>query len=1349
MKSAMKRSMALLLTALMMLSVCALSLQMVVLAATNDSYADNKPCDCGATVTTQVVAATCKDIGGTWNTCTACGKKWITNPQLPTGEHDFSVDKSKEADCENDGSIGKFCSVCDTPSPENKTVPALGHDWETSTIPENCTEGGKVTEVCKRCGETTSTTVPATGHVHVAGDVADVDYKAPTCFEEGFVKFVCVCGDTILAKFDKLAHVTNTQVIPSSCKEVGYEAGGLCSICGHVDETKVIAKVGHTMVAQKASATMSNGEAGYQAPVCSKTGTTDGWQYEKCSVCGHEEKTTIPAQHTMVYKSTVQPNCAEEANGYKIYECSVCGTTENRDVIPFQHRYPTTPTVASVLYTFIVTDAEVAQGAVKGSDGNYYFSKDGSSVYYTEDATESYAGYTIVLWVIQQAPTKDTLGILVHSCIDCKKPANLEIQIEHENAEFVETVDPTCTEQGYDVWSCDCAGCNGGFKTNYTDPRGHLDYNGDRHTDCATTGIKVNAVAPDCSTNTVGYEAYYYCADANCPVAGLYGAQPTEIPATHDYNASTVTIPASCAFPAFVIKACTCGAHEYDLDVAADMVAAWNAKVSVVSGSTYLGHDWSAESPYVVLEKAKVEATCETPGNEAFHKCTLCGDTDSLAAIVIPVLGENFVIKDHVDSTCRQKGYTTYTCGNVDWENGETCSVHADYTVYDDAFSASNGGHKILNAIYDAATGRVDVSGATVLTAAQLIAAGVIADESEYTAGVAGSCASDVNLLHHAWYECSECGEPYFFAVKRVHTPGAYATCTDSQDCTECGEELAAVLGHDYQTVTTHPATCTTGEKLDQACTRCGATRTIDGTTGALGHSYNILAPTCTEAKVCSACGDTVAALDHKLSNGNSAYVRKTDDATCTATGLHTDTCSLCGDVQTTVIPALGHAWTVDVKIADRAADCTKYGYANIRGCANGCDEFHGENFQAVVGHNWTTQTNKATCLEDGETYQECSVCKETKDHQTLYALGHHVSAKDGVTPIQLTCAWLEGKSSTERTCINCFVEFKAADFHQYHEIDIRESCDQKGVLANYCHLCGDKEIIGVTEAIEHNYVLDKTHADYKDAQIAVGGTDVFVCQNCGDTYTEATDPLTGVVVSATATNKWDATAKIVNNGIVAYTIYIEGMNIDFYSLKIDVSFDNTKLTYIGYNLGADAMNIFGNRVNTIGTDVGAGKVEGDVTTLGFYGFNQNNTTEEKVDANLEGKQEFVTVYFRVNGNVRSDAETDVATVETSIKLGTITCLTAANSPVVAEKQDAAAISIYKLGDGTDDAVLASEDLAAIKEHIIAGTYDARLDINVDGVVTFEDLSLLAKKYVYTYTYEELFAEAIAYDPAI
>ena len=83
------------------------------------------------------------------------------------------------------------------------------------------------------------------------------------------------------------------------------------------------------------------------------------------------------------------------------------------------------------------------------------------------------------------------------------------------------------------------------------------------------------------------------------------------------------------------------------------------------------------------------------------------------------------------------------------------------------------------------------------------------------------------------------------------------------------------------------------------------------------------------------------------------------------------------------------------------------------------------------------------------------------------------------------------------------------------------------------------------------------------------------------------------------------------------------------------------------------------------------------------------------------------------------------------------------------EKQDAAAISIYKLGDGTDDAVLASEDLAAIKEHIVAGTYDARLDINVDGVVTFEDLSLLAKYYVYTYTYAELFAEAIAYDPAI
>ncbi|MBE6594736.1 MAG: hypothetical protein E7644_02935, partial [Ruminococcaceae bacterium] len=732
MKSAMRRSLAMLLTVLMMLSVCALSLQMVVLAATTDMD-DNQPCDCGAPVTTNVVAPTCVDLGGTWHTCSECAKKWVTDVQLPTGEHDFSVGGTHEATCTEDGSVGYFCSVCNAASPENTTTPALGHNYETVEIPSDCENGGTITETCSRCGDIKETTTPATGHVHVAGNKADVDYKAPSCSAEGFVNFTCsTCGDLVHAVFDKLEHAPNTVKEEPSCKDYGYEIGGVCTICGEVlDASKQLAKIDHDYKNLTATEQASNGEAGYQAPVCSTAGTTDGWQWQVCKVCGYENKVTQPASHNFVFKETVASNCATKSNGYDLYECSVCGTPEHRNEVAYAHKYPTSAIGVSVLYTFILKDASVATDAIVGSDGNSYYSFDGKSVYYTDDSSESYVGYEQVLWVVQRMPTKDLPGILVHACEICNVPAHLVIEIDHENPVYVSTVDPNCTEQGYDVYTCDC--CVGGFKTNYTDPLGHRDYDGGRHKDCPTTGIKVDRVEPNCATGTKGMTEYYYCTDPACPVAGLYGATGTEIPATHTYTASTYTVPASCAFPSFVIQACTCGAIEYNLDTAAGMLAAWTAKKSVVSGSTYLGHDWTEESPYVVVEKERVEATCTTPGNEAFHKCTLCGDTDSLAAIVIPVLGENYVVKETVRSTCRVQGYTVYTCGNVDWENGETCPVHNDYTVYDDQHQASNGGHVIKGAVYNATTGRVDLSGATLLTAADLIALGVISSEAEYS----------------------------------------------------------------------------------------------------------------------------------------------------------------------------------------------------------------------------------------------------------------------------------------------------------------------------------------------------------------------------------------------------------------------------------------------------------------------------------------------------------------------------------------------------------------------------------------------------------------------------------------
>lgn len=74
----------------------------------------------------------------------------------------------------------------------------------TVTKEPTCTETGTETKVCKNCGDTIESVIPALGHK--AGEW--VTEKEPTCFEEGRnVHYCTVCGETVETMIvDKLPH---------------------------------------------------------------------------------------------------------------------------------------------------------------------------------------------------------------------------------------------------------------------------------------------------------------------------------------------------------------------------------------------------------------------------------------------------------------------------------------------------------------------------------------------------------------------------------------------------------------------------------------------------------------------------------------------------------------------------------------------------------------------------------------------------------------------------------------------------------------------------------------------------------------------------------------------------------------------------------------------------------------------------------------------------------------------------------------------------------------------------------------------------------------------------------------
>ena len=116
------------------------------------------------------------------------------------------------------------------------------------------------------------------------------------------------------------------------------------------------------------------------------------------------------------------------------------------------------------------------------------------------------------------------------------------------------------------------------------------------------------------------------------------------------------------------------------------------------------------------------------------------------------------------------------------------------------------------------------------------------------------------------WHECSLCHDK---KDQAAHTPGAAATETTPQVCTECNYIITPALGHTHHMtpVAANPATCTEdGNIAYYVCSGCSkwfedATGNVEITDhssvviGHLGHDW--VAATCTTPKTCSRCDAT------------------------------------------------------------------------------------------------------------------------------------------------------------------------------------------------------------------------------------------------------------------------------------------------------------------------------------------------------------------------------------------------------------------------------------------------------------------------------------------------------------
>ena len=246
--------------------------------------------------------------------------------EAPVCQHaNTTVINAAAATCTEPGYTGDtYCNDCQQVIEEGSTIPALGHiEVIDAAVAATCQHTGLTQgSHCSRCNAVlvAQTVVPLADHT-VVNDAA----VPATCQHTGLTagSHCSVCNTVIVAQQETpLADHTPGEwevVTPATCTAKGLKTQS-CTVCKTLLAQQDIDMVAHTVV---------NDE---EVPAtCIATGLTAG---SHCSVCNAVlvAQQVIPlADHTWGNWTVTTP-ASYTAPGVETRECSVCHTTEDRDI---------------------------------------------------------------------------------------------------------------------------------------------------------------------------------------------------------------------------------------------------------------------------------------------------------------------------------------------------------------------------------------------------------------------------------------------------------------------------------------------------------------------------------------------------------------------------------------------------------------------------------------------------------------------------------------------------------------------------------------------------------------------------------------------------------------------------------------------------------------------------------------------------------------------------------------------------------------------------------------------------------------------------------------------------------
>lgn len=313
------------------------------------------------------------------------------------------------------------------------------------------------------------------------------------------------------------------------------------------------------------------------------------------------------------------------------------------------------------------------------------------------------------------------------------------------------------------------------------------------------------------------------------------------------------------------------------------------------------------------------------------------------------------------------------------------------------------------------------------------------------------------NSYAHRW--AVENGIDFELIDDHVHEYSGWLYFNDLQHQRICVKDESHVEFADHTWdagVVTTAATCSsTGVKTFE-CTVCGGSKTETLPVDPNNHVgktvlQKAVAATCgsdgyTGDTYCKSCGNKLSSGSVIVKSGKHSWNPGvvTTAPTCTAKGVRTFTCTVCGETKTNKIAATGHSYGAWTKLNESQ---------HQRICAN--NSKHVEK----ADHTWDDGviTTAATCKTSGVKTYTCTVCGAAKE-ETIDA-GDHVWNK-GTVAEAATCTQ-DGKMVYLCTiCGDSKDEVIPADGHDFGEwqfITVQTYKDG-GVSERVCSVCGYKE---------------------------------------------------------------------------------------------------------------------------------------------------------------------------------------------------------------------------------------------------------------------------------------------------